>query len=239
MAVFVTSDTHGSAAKFRKVLKKSKIDLSTDVLYHLGDILDRGSGSIKLFFDILKMSEKYPGHVHMLKGNHELFCELYMEQKLSYKQWSDWGGSNTLKELNLLTDEKRQALLENIKKMPIYEEITLNGKEYVLTHSGFLEKYAVYESDDTIINVVGSIKSGYEKAGPLKHLCSVDVHYVPNVKFDKTIIVGHQPTLKLEGYKPEVLVRKNLIDVDTGGGHISEGGKVSVLKLDTMETFYA
>ena len=66
--IYVMSDIHGMYEKYEKMLKQ--IDLSEkDTLYVLGDIVDRGSGSMKVLQDMMRRA-----NVHGLIGNHELMC---------------------------------------------------------------------------------------------------------------------------------------------------------------------
>lgn len=51
--IYVMSDIHGMYEKYEKMLKQ--IDLSEkDTLYVLGDIVDRGSGSMKVLQDMMR-----------------------------------------------------------------------------------------------------------------------------------------------------------------------------------------
>ena len=47
MSTYVMSDLHGQYELYREMLKKIEFDSGVDMLYVLGDILDRGSGSLK------------------------------------------------------------------------------------------------------------------------------------------------------------------------------------------------
>ena len=62
--IYVMSDIHGMYEKYEKMLKQ--IDFSEkDTLYVLGDIVDRGSGSMKVLQDMMRRA-----NVHGLIGNH-------------------------------------------------------------------------------------------------------------------------------------------------------------------------
>ena len=76
MSTYVMSDLHGQYELYREMLKKIEFDSDVDVLYVLGDILDRGPGSLKLLQKI-KDSER----VYALAGNLE--CMHFLLQEIT------------------------------------------------------------------------------------------------------------------------------------------------------------
>ena len=50
--VYVMSDLHGCYEKYVKMLEKISFS-KEDVLYILGDVVDRGTGGMKILLDIL------------------------------------------------------------------------------------------------------------------------------------------------------------------------------------------
>lgn len=69
-------------------------------MYVLGDVLDRGSENLRLLRCIREYIDA--GSMVLLKGNHELFAQMYLEDRLDAGQWSAWGGKHTLAEVNRL-----------------------------------------------------------------------------------------------------------------------------------------
>jgi fructose-1,6-bisphosphatase len=66
MAHYVMSDLHGCYDKFIKMLSYIKFDSKQDVIYILGDVLDRGPDGIK----ILQYCMEKP-NIFLIMGNHE------------------------------------------------------------------------------------------------------------------------------------------------------------------------
>lgn len=99
----------------------------------------------------------------MIKGNHELFAEMYMEDTLTERKWILFSGEATLRDLKSLDNGKRDELLDFIKQMPLYVErdIPKFGKT-VITHSGLMDDCLVAGQDGTV-NVVESIRTAGEK----------------------------------------------------------------------------
>lgn len=90
---FVFGDIHGRFTTFQRLLKKIKYDPLTDVIYSVGDMIDRGPDSVKVvqFFQ--------QPHCHAILGNHE-------QMVLNAKAWEEiWmhhetGGPATLASLH-------------------------------------------------------------------------------------------------------------------------------------------
>ena len=63
--IYVMSDLHGCFEEYKRMLEK--IDFKdSDILYILGDIVDRGSQSIEILQDMMLKSNVFP-----ILGNHE------------------------------------------------------------------------------------------------------------------------------------------------------------------------
>ena len=73
---YVMSDIHGAYDRFLKMLKKISFS-KEDVLFIIGDIPSRG----KQTFELLDYVMNQENIVH-IKGNHELFLQLYLEDNV-------------------------------------------------------------------------------------------------------------------------------------------------------------
>ena len=52
---------------------------------------------------------------------------------------SDWmnnGAFYTIKEFKSLSKKKQQDIIEYLMELTAYEEVTVNGKDYLLVHAG-------------------------------------------------------------------------------------------------------
>ena len=108
------SDIHGDLLSFNKMMEKIDFKEGEDFLIVNGDVLDRGEHGIELLLRIKKMVEN--GHALMLKGNHELFAQRYMEGALSEREWTLYSGAASLKSLKELDEAERNGLLEFIRQ---------------------------------------------------------------------------------------------------------------------------
>ena len=66
--IYAMSDLHGCYDKYIKMLEKINFN-DNDMLYILGDIVDRGPDCIKIFLDIYNRK-----NVVALRGNHDFLA---------------------------------------------------------------------------------------------------------------------------------------------------------------------
>ena len=147
MATYVISDIHGQYNMFIELL--DKIDLKdTDTLYILGDVLDRGPHPIKTIRKLMEM----PNAI-CLVGNHEFMamkCLEFLMKEITDKSieelddemldnletWQYNGSRSTVDEFTQMDFESKKDVIDFIKEFLIYEEVSVNDKNYLLVHGG-------------------------------------------------------------------------------------------------------
>ncbi len=229
--VYVCSDLHGyPIEKFKKLLESVNFS-SNDTLYVLGDVIDRGLDGIKL----LKWMMLQP-NVELILGNHEammLSCDFLFEEitedsidrltgtKLqTYSVWVSNSGQPTLNALSAMRKNEIKYLLEYLKEAPLYETLTVNGRDFLLVHSGL---------------------GAFDKSKKLREYSPTDLLWTRpafNQRYfdDVTTIFGHTPTVYYgEEYKGKILKTDTWIDIDVGAGL---GLSPLLLRLDDMKEFY-
>lgn len=148
--IYVTSDLHGYPLEKFKALLNSAEFSESDYCFILGDVIDRGPEGV----EILKWLMLQP-NVELLMGNHEamllactfLFDEitdesldnLNEEQMAAFNTWIANGGRCTLKELSENELEMVLSIVEYLKDAPLYDTVSVGGKEFLLVHSGLGE----------------------------------------------------------------------------------------------------
>lgn len=228
--IYVLSDIHGMYDQYQEMLKKINFS-HQDVLYVLGDIIDRGKDSIRILQDMIKRD-----NVYALVGNHELMaikcldwlCQeitdesletLNEEQLINYANWVINGGEATIQSLRQLSIEDRQQIIDYIMNLSVYEEIKVNGIDYLLVHAGIDHFDAGKSMNEYDIDDLVWARPQFDK---------------PYFE-DKYVIVGHTPTLAIS-HKPEIYHHNRFIAIDCGACY--PGGRLACLCLDTMEEFY-
>lgn len=229
--VYVTSDLHGfSVDKFNEFLDRVGFS-NRDFLFVLGDVIDRGEDGIK----ILKWLMAQP-NAQLILGNHEammLACDFLFDEitedsiaeltgsKLEiYSTWVSNGGEPTLNALSAMRSSEIEYIFEYLREAPLYETVTVNGRDFILVHSGL----GNFSEDKKL--------SEYSATDLLWSRPDLDTEYFD----DMTVIFGHTPTVYYgDEYSGKVLVTKTWINVDIGV--ITRPGP-ALLRLNDMKIFY-
>lgn len=234
MATYVISDIHGQYDMFIELLDKIQFQ-NTDTLYILGDILDRGPHPIKTLMKLMEMP-----NVICIVGNHEYMALECLEflikeitdtsiEELDEKMldnlvtWQYNGSKSTIDEFRQLDSETRRDVIDFIKDFLIYEEIAVNGKNYLLVHAGLGNYLPDKDIEDYSIHELIWTRADY------------DVQYFKNTY----VVTGHTPTQTIEdnlhpGY---IYQRNNHIAIDCGASYL--GGRLAALCLDTGKEYYS
>lgn len=224
---YVVSDIHGCYEEYLKALEMINFS-DDDTLYILGDIIDRGYASMELFKDIISRK-----NIISLAGNHEFsalkflrkFCNDCSESDDIIKNSQDFliwcinGGDKTLTEFLALIPNERQMIVNYISEMSLYEEMTVNGKSYLLVHAG-LEPFDKNKSlEEYTVN----------------QLLWSRIDYNQKYFDDCFTVTGHTPTIREKGNNGSIIKRNNHIAIDCGCVY---GYSLAVFCLDTEEEFY-
>lgn len=233
MSTYIMSDLHGDWGSFYEILIQINF-CPSDKLFIIGDLIDRGSDNLLLLNYVRGCK-----NITLLKGNHELFAQRYLEGALTRSKWSAWGGSTTLEELDTLNEAERNQLLMYLQGLPFYVEVEIGEEIFFLTHSGYDNRFTVYKETDEI-----DIKASVCKAAKhslWEYLLSDNIHRMGEyLRLDKKVIVGHTPTIYLRGnnYQASIYHTSRYIDVDTGNGQRQQGGKLSCFRLEDRREYY-
>ena len=231
--IYVMSDIHGDYQSFYKMLVKINFS-SSDNLYILGDVVDKGDDNLCLL-DFIQSSE----NMILIKGNHEYLFERYLQGSISAEFWDACGGTATRKEVDQLPENKKTEYLAFLRNLPIYKIITAKSRQYFLTHSGYNADYPVLDPVTCLIDIKEAVDQA-ASADQERYLFSNDIHYLPEtVGFDKKVIVGHYSTVLLsEDGKAAIYHGEKYIDVDTGNERRDKGGRLACLRLDDGREYY-
>lgn len=222
--IYVVSDIHGHYDRFMKLLKK--IDFKEeDILYILGDIIDRGPDVLKVIRQVMSMP-----NVRMILGNHEdMFLNAYINNSKSDKYlWYSNGGRVTDEDLASISKEEFISILRFFDKLPIEYHIVVNNQKYHLVHGNYVTKIEKKYFDDLDYRtqvIWGRIKK-YDKG--------------PN---DEIVIFGHTGTYHYLGKDKPFKIWKsgNLIGIDCGLAAISRYDKkcqLGCICLNNLKEFY-
>lgn len=246
MHTYIMSDIHGHYTEFQKMLKKIKFDES-DMLYIIGDIIDRGSDNLKMLDYV--MNHK---NIQLLMGNHEdMFLHSYrdlskIDKKWYTKMWLYNGGDKTQDELYNISEEKIEKYLDYIEHLPLYQFIHVNEKDYLLVHAGL--RWFNQENIDRDLFMKKQVSEDLLWIRDEFFQYSFKNFTTADKNNNLIIIFGHTPTAAFMSYFPDltenqkkrsltnkIIKFKNRIGIDCG---CSSNRNLGCLRLDDMKEFY-
>lgn len=219
---YVISDLHGCYEKYLEMLDKIAF-CENDVLYVLGDVIDRGEGGVAILFDMMKRK-----NVKAIIGNHESlalnslkairddepFCET------SYFLWMASEGEATRKVFETLSKKDQASIIDYIESFSIYDEIEIGNQKFHLSHT--LPDY----KEGIKIHDVSFLEFLYGEVDYDKVYCD-----------DTLFVTGHTPTALIDpSFAGKIYKANNHIAIDCGA--VFEKGRLGAICLETMQEFY-
>ena len=230
--IYATADIHGCWDKYQDLLRKINFG-PDDTLYVLGDVIDRGPDGFKIMLDMAQR----PNVVNLL-GNHEAMALDALGSLLDAVQesgeiilseeefepvdlWFYNGGELSLADFLWLNDDQKQIVWDYMRNMPLYKELEVGGRHFVLVHGGL---------------------EGFSPSRPLSDYAPHEILWCrpeENTAYfpDKYVVFGHTPVQLLNENAPAKIYQKGkLIGIDCGC--VFPNGGLACLCLDTMEEIY-
>ncbi len=115
----VVGDIHGRYDMFMRLLEKANYDPAKDVLYTVGDMIDRGPDSFK----VLQFFQQE--RCYTIKGNHELMCL----DKDWYDTWMNNGGEQCMEDLARYGKD-HEWLKDQVRDLPWVIEVGEDDEEH-------------------------------------------------------------------------------------------------------------
>lgn len=215
--VYVMSDIHNHAEKFKKLLKKIKFN-ENDLLIIAGDIFDRGNEPVELYFEILKYS-----NIQVVQGNHDVWVAKEILKKYGHKGVGEYVSYNTVSIMEKrLPAVDMLRLAEWIQEKPYYINLDINGKKYQIAHA------QTFLTPDRIWNkrkiYMGDEHYEYFLKGMEEHEQFISV-------------VGHTVT---DNGRIWISPSGQTIRIDCGAGYknYDKNGTLGAIRLNDMKEFY-
>ena len=221
--IYCISDIHGCYDEFIELIEKIELKYD-DVLYILGDVIDRGNKVV----ECLKYIKSHP-QIIMLMGNHEhMMINYYENQK---KHWHRDGGIETQRQMEeSYTEDEIVDLLDWIETLPYFKIVTINEKSFFLSHAGIniTKSFAEQECEDYIS---GRDEFFNQRIKKTLFACSLKDSYY--------YVFGHTPTLTIHEDGSFFVwfdkANNDKVCIDCG---CVFGGMLAALRLDDMIVFY-
>ncbi len=223
---YAIADLHGCYDKYIKMLEKIHFS-DDDILYILGDIVDRGESPMKIIQDVLNRK-----NVKCLLGNRDYKANLmlrhicYDENPFENKEfveefnlWLNCGGQTTYDDFVKLSECDQKSVLDFLDSLSTNEKLIVNGNTFLLSHT--------IPSKKIMLNSNAVSLTDYILGTP-----EYDVEYFKNI----IIVTGHTPTCYISiDYTGRILSCNNHIAIDCGA---FLGYNLGCICLDTFEEFY-
>ena len=204
---WVIPDIHGCKKTLQALVENQIKPDKFDVLYFLGDFIDRGPDS-KGVLDYLMGLEAKEYQIHYLKGNHEDYCIKAWEEDRQKKHflgmrrktkiqkvWETHGGKETLESFGVqYASEIPEAYINWMQKGRYYIEL----EQHVLVHAGLN-----FNLDDPLTDTNAM-------------LWTREFRVVPEKIRNKKVIHGHVPVDLEFMYHVMQSKRYHFIDLDNG-----------------------
>ncbi len=229
---YVVSNLHGHYEAYKTLLETIRFNPDRDILYVLGDIVDYGPDAMALIGDMSLGLTIYPvagehdyRAVRMLAGYEKMQADMAAGNApdpdfvAELTAWIHDGGEPTLSGYRALDKDMQEGVIDYLSDMPLYEEVTVDEKEYLLLHQGLYDftpdmELDWLEPDDFFTDSIDPTAKYFE---------------------DKTIIVGHTPTSEEDAGAGRIFYGNGTIFVDCGLGR---GGRLGCLRLEDGKEFY-
>lgn len=197
--IYSMSDIHGHLDIFKSMLKNVDLKEKDNKLILLGDYIDRGDKSCETLYFIKELSEKFPGQVIPLLGNHEEMFLDDLDAMYPLGETSEINKYITEDEYKAIASRVKNEPNELLKSMMKYKYVTDLIKVKHKNLITWLKRLPYYYETEEQIFVHAGID---EEAGHDWKVGTDDEMFIwkyPPVKgkFYKDIIAGHTHTSEI------------------------------------------
>ena len=222
---YVIGDIHGAAKALAQLIDRINLQL-TDRLIFIGDYVDGWSESAQVIDYLLELEKKY--NCIFIKGNHDAWCEDWLETGFADSFWQSIGGQATMDSYKNISDERKAIHLNFFKRMKMY---MVDEQDRLFVHAGFTSVEGLHREmhmtdfywDRTLWEMVACMDPSITKESK---------RYPKRLLAFSEIFIGHTP---VQRYGSEVPMQASIVwNVDTGAGFM---GRISALDIESKEYY--
>lgn len=219
---YVIGDIHGALKALRQVMQQVAPS-PADKLIFLGDYVDGWSQSRQVIDFLLELEGRHA--CVFIRGNHDVWCEEWLEGWGTSSNWLLHGGTATLKSYAGIAATELKRHLGFFDRMRSYFEE--DGRLFV--HAGFCSVHGPeaehFETnffwDRTLWETALSVDDRTPRDSPM---------YPHRLRLYREIFIGHTPTTNYGFDVP--MQRGNVWNMDTGAAFT---GRLSMMDVDTKK----
>ena len=195
---FVVGDIHGCFDKLEAALARVNFNNATDRLISVGDLVDRGSDSLRALHYL-----EHPWF-YAVRGNHEEVAILWADRLVEMRTYMALGG-----EWNISRNRvENRATADRFRQLPIALELNVNNRAIGIVHAD-----CVYDEWDELIYALngetGEENQTFAYQMSLWSRARFNTRSTARVHGIDYVFVGHSPT-------DTVLTLGNVVYIDTG-----------------------
>lgn len=207
--IFAIGDIHGCNEAFQKMLFDEIKIQKTDIIFCVGDYIDRGTDSKGVIDTILDLRKKNYT-IHTLRGNHEEMMMASGRSMDDFQLWFRNGGNITLESFGV---EMYEDLKKEYRKFFEGTDLYLTEGNFIFAHAGLN-----FEAPDIFEDTVAMLwRRGFDSHQPALG--------------DRILIHGHTP------HRLHYIKRQdgNCIDIDGGCVYTDKKGMGNLVAISLPE----
>lgn len=146
--IFAIGDIHGCNEAFQKMLFEEIKLQQTDMIYCIGDYIDRGPDSRAVIDTILDLRNKNY-NIRTLRGNHEEMMMLSGRDFRDFQLWYSNGGDTTLESFGT---DFYNGIKKEYKDFFEGTDLYLTYEDYIFVHAGLnFETLNIFEDKEAML----------------------------------------------------------------------------------------
>ena len=221
----VIGDIHGALRGLTNLLNKIVLK-SNDQLIFLGDYVDGWSQSAATINHLIELQNKY--ECIFIKGNHDAWCEDWLNGKTADETWLRHGGRMTIESYKYVTKASKEihkVFFSNLKNYYV------DAQNRLFIHAGFSSMHG--PEKEMYVSNFSWDRTLWEMALSMNNMIKKDSKLYPKrLLLFKEIYIGHTPTTNYDIDVP--MNAGNVWNVDTGAAFF---GKIAAMDIDSKEVW--
>ncbi|UYQ95334.1 metallophosphoesterase [Chitinophaga horti] len=221
--IFAIGDVHGALIALQQLIARIA-PLPQDRLIFLGDYVDGWSQSAAVIDYLMELDQQYD--CVFMKGNHDAWCEEWLNGHTPDSIWVYQGGHVTLDSYANVSEERKSVHRGFFNRMRNFYEDE-DGRLFV--HAGFTSLRGPH-AERAASNFCWDRTLWELALATSPRLRKTSILYPKRLLLYKEIFIGHTPTINYGSEMP--MKGCNVWNVDTGAAF---KGKISALEVQTKK----
>ena len=222
---FVIGDIHGALKALQQIIQQINLQ-PEDRLIFLGDYVDGWSQSAGVIRYLMELDARY--ECIFIKGNHDAWCEDWLNGSLPNDTWIFHGGKSTVESYQDVSVGEKMEHLQFFNRMMNYY---VDDQNRLFIHAGFSSMHGP-QYEHYISNCKWD-RTLWEMALTMDNRITKDSKLYPRrLLLYNEIYIGHTPTLNYDIDTP--IQACNVWNIDTGAAFY---GRLSAINIDTKAIF--